>query len=179
MNEKIQELGELNKAFYELFCKYDQYKDKLTESMAKYMAEKLFSTYKEEFGRIFAEYYIDREREKFENGERRAELIPKRWRAWWSLFILRRRNRAAELIEEKVEKETAAFFAECKKKLERKAPQTVSQTGVNDQSEAAPSKIEVKKPGERAAPRNVVRKKPEAAAQTPPIPNNTTEKKAK
>lgn len=159
MNDKIKELGELNIAFYELFCKYDNYKDKLSEPMAKYMAEKLFSTYKLEFERIFSEYYIDRAREKFETDERRGELVPRRWRAWWSLFILRRRNKAAALLEKTVEQETEKFFDECAKKLaaEREPEKTVSQTGVNNQSE-------------QAARPNVAEKKPAAAEKSPPAP---------
>lgn len=144
MNDKIKELGELNIAFYELFCKYDNYKDKLSEPMAKYMAEKLFSTYKLEFERVFSEDYIfteytlKRAREKYETNERRGELVPKRWRAWWSLFILRRRNKAAELIEKTVEQETEKFFAECEKKLaaereQAKPPaETVSASAVKE-----------------------------------------------
>lgn len=163
MNDKIKELGELNIAFYELFCKYDNYKDKLSEPMAKYMAEKLFSTYKLEFERVFSEDYIfteytlKRAREKFETDERRGELVPKRWRAWWSLFILRRRNKAAELIEKTVEQETEKFFDECAKKLaaEREPEKTVSQTGVNNQSE-------------QPAPANVAEKKPAPVKNAPP-----------
>lgn len=125
MDKKIYELGELNISFYTLFCKYDRYKDKLSEPMAKYMADKLFSTYKEEYERIFSEYYIEREREKFEIKEKRIERIPKRWRAWWSLFIIRRSNKAAKLIDKHVEKETEEYFKECEAKLTAEREQIV------------------------------------------------------
>ena len=123
--------------------------------MAKYMAEKLFNTYKLEFERIFSEYYIDRAREKFETDERRGELVPRRWRAWWSLFILRRRNKAAKLIEEEVGQETEKFFDECAKKLaaEREQAETVSKTGVNNQSQvAARTNVAENPPAENAPP---------------------------
>ncbi len=172
MNDKIKELGELNIAFYELFCKYDNYKDKLSEPMAKYMAEKLFNTYKLEFERIFSEDYIfteytlKRAREKYETDERRGALLPKRFR-WLSRVLLRRRSRAAELIEEQVEQETEKFFAECEKKLaaEREQAEPHAETV---------SASAVKERGQTSKPANVADDQSERRAENAqPAPQNT------
>ncbi len=174
MNDKIKELGELNIAFYELFCKYDNYKDKLSEPMAKYMAEKLFNTYKLEFERIFSEDYIfteytlKRAREKYETDERRGALLPKRFR-WLSRVLLRRRSRAAELIEEQVEQETEKFFAECEKKLaaEREQAEPHAETV---------SASAVKERGQTSKPANVADDQSERRAENAPPQTQKTGK---
>ncbi len=98
-------------------CKLDRYKDKLSEPLYKYMAERLYALYKEEFERVSEPYFLERSREKFQARERRETLTPHRWRPWYFLWLKIRENRAAKLIVKEIEKETETFFKECENRL--------------------------------------------------------------
>lgn len=112
------EVETLNTRFYQFWCSLDRYRDKMSDAAYVFMSEKLLEFYKEEYARIYADYKIQRAREKFEAEEKRGALVPQCWRAWWSLFLLRRKNTAAKLIEDRTEFEAERFFEECKKRLD-------------------------------------------------------------
>lgn len=130
----------LNLEIYSLFCKLDRYKDKLSEPIYKYMSERLYTLYKEEFDRITAPYFLERSRERFQAQERRETLAPHRWRPWYFLWLKVRENHAAKLIVKEIEKETKAFFAACEKRLalssnEPPAPQNPEKAGTGKQDQ--------------------------------------------
>ena len=115
--EMLKKAETLNLEIYSLFCKLDRYKDKLSEPLYKYMAERLYALYKEEFERVSEPYFLERSREKFQARERRETLTPHRWRPWYFLCLKIRENRAAKLIVKEIEKETETFFKECENRL--------------------------------------------------------------
>lgn len=116
-NETLKKFWELALDMYELFCKLDRYKDKMTEPAFKFAGGKLEWLFREEFDRVFAPYVLERLREKFKDQERRETLAPHRWRPWYFLWLKVRENHAAKLIVKEIEKETKAFFADCEKRL--------------------------------------------------------------
>ncbi len=110
----IDAVEKLNIKFYELFSKLDRYSEKLGDQMYNFMAQKLYEVYKEEFERGYADYVIQRECEKFQEQERFATLVPRRWKRFG---IFRRKNHAAGLIETEVLLETQELFRQIESKL--------------------------------------------------------------
>lgn len=138
--EILKKAESLNLEIYSLCCKLDRYKDKLSEPLYKYMAERLYVLYKEEFDRLAAPYFLERSREKFQEQERRDTLEPRRWRPWYFLWLKIRENRAAKLIVKQIGKETDAFFAACEKQLSA-SPETRNppKTGISQRGQACGS----------------------------------------
>lgn len=123
----------LNLEIYTLFCKLDRYKDKLTEATYRYMADKLYLLYREEFERMTANYLIERAQKKYEYKKRFGRLVPRE--SW----LFRRKNRAAKYFFKKVCAEQNECFSKLKAQLGA-VPAQESKTGANDQSpKAAPA----------------------------------------
>ena len=110
----IDAVEKLNIKFYELFSKLDRYSEKLGDQMYNFMAQKLYEVYKEEFERGYADYAIQRECEKFQEQERFATLVPRRWKRF---HLFRRQNQAADLIQTEVLLETREFFRQIESKI--------------------------------------------------------------
>lgn len=131
--EILKNTETLNLEIYTLFCKLDRYKDKLTETTYRYMADKLYLLYREEFERMTANYLIERAQKKYEYKKRFGKLVPRE--SW----LFRRKNRAAKYFFKKV----CAEQNECFSKLEAQlgaVPARKSKTGANNQSpQAAPA----------------------------------------
>lgn len=145
--EIYKRVGTLNLETFVLFCKIARYKDKLTESMYKFMSEGLQKLYINEFKHATGEYLINRKKEIYEDEARDEMFAPRR-----SKFF-HRRNRAAKLIDKRIEREADKYFEELRKYVEELAPPS----GVNDQSEVSEPSNGVKERGEQAAPSNVVK----------------------
>ncbi len=152
MNEIIKQVEDLNLKTYELFCKLDRYKDKMTETAYKYMADKLFLIYQAEFEKLYGDYDIERTRKRYELKERRAEEVPRARRIWWTLFIRVRKNRAATLIDEKTEIEAEGLFKEIEKQIAAERirlnlPQNPEKTGSKKQDQRSDDPQEAPKTG--------------------------------
>ncbi len=152
MNKMIEQIEELNIKTYELYCKLDRYKDKMTETAYKYMADKLFLIYQAEFEKLYGDYDIERTRKRYELKERRYALLPRSRRIWWTLFIRKRKNKTAQLIEEKAELEAEDFFKELEKQLAAERtrlniPQNPEKTGSKKQDRGSDEPQEAPKTG--------------------------------
>lgn len=128
MNDaKINEVKELNDAFYELFGALHENAAHLTTKQVDYMGAKLHELYKGEYAKIVHSLELENAREAFTHSERWALLAPKVRR----IRLFRRRdlgkfkfsheNRAASAILDELEAETDAFFELAEKALEKTA----------------------------------------------------------
>lgn len=133
----IDKVEKLNIKFYELFSKLDRYSEKLGDQMYNFMAQKLYEVYKEEFERGYADYAIQRQCEKFQEQERFAALVPRRWKRF---HLFRRQNQAANLIQTEVLLETQELFRQIESKLFNGTPEepTPQETPEEPAAEPAP-----------------------------------------
>ncbi len=160
--EIYKRVGTLNLETFVLFCKIARYKDKLTESMYKFMSEGLQKLYINEFSHVTGEYLIKRKREIYEREAREEVFAPKIGK------FFHRRNKMAKLIDKGVAYSAAKLFEACedifvdfRENVSAKILELVEElalpSGVNDQSEVSEPSNGVKERGEQAAPSNVVK----------------------
>ena len=107
----LKKVESLNLELFMLFCKLNRYKDKLTEPTYKYMADKLYFVYREEFDRMTVNYIIEREQEKYANKKRRKKLIPHE--SW----LFRHKNRAAKYFYKRICIEADKLFTKLEAEL--------------------------------------------------------------
>ncbi len=141
--EILQKIELLNNNTYAMCCRLTRYKDKLTEPLYKYMADRLYTVYREEFRRIYDEYEITYEQEKYTHKKRRGKFIP---REGW---LFHRKNKAAKHFTNIVKAASDTFFAE----QESATAQTCPTSGVN-------------LPGEKSKSTNVVNVQSETSEPT-------------
>lgn len=100
----ISEVEKLNIRIYQLYIKLERYKDKMSETAFRYLSEKIFLVYREEFEKMYEDYGIERDQARFIRKKKRAKLIP---REWWFAF---RKNRAAKKFNAEVSALAKTFF---------------------------------------------------------------------
>ena len=125
--EKIQDkVGALNTSFFQLLYDLKENKD-----FYKFMLERLFELYKQEYKRICVKYEVSVKREIFEDEARSHYLTPRR--SWF--FGLK--NKSAKLIDEAIDYEVERFFEESEALLEAMRREALRKSGVNVLSERA------------------------------------------
>ncbi len=101
----LDDIRELNETFYELYGRLHENKLFLPQKQIDYINQVLLAEYKAEYARISSENEIERLSENFSVKLRRKALVPKRW------WLFRKKNRAAQLIEDEVRAAIEAYFA--------------------------------------------------------------------
>ena len=131
--EKIQDkVGALNTSFFQLLYDLKENKEATgTSDFYKFMLERLFELYKQEYKRICVKYEVSVKREIFEDEARSHYLTPRR--SWF--FGLK--NKSAKLIDEAIDYEVERFFEESEALLEAMRREALRKSGVNVLSEAA------------------------------------------
>lgn len=176
--EIFKKVEELNLETFVLICKIDRYKDKMTATLYKYMTDQLATIYKNEFENTTGDYLIKRKEEKYERDAREAVFTPQKSK------YLRKRNKAAKLIDRKVIQEAEAFFAKCEELLSK----LDEATQVKDQSEVAasgnvvktpPDKVKKNAPPKPQNPRKQGSGGKDRAADEPPISRKSGKSKEK
>lgn len=111
----IEELGELNEKFYELYGRLYENAELLTSKQSDLMADKLLTQYKAEYERLQLNADIVELEQLYTVKQRRAALIPRGWR----FLFWHRENRAAQMIDREIQTEITRFFNDREKALER------------------------------------------------------------
>lgn len=107
MNENfdiISEVEKLNIRIYQLYIKLERYKSKMSEAAFRYLSEKIFLVYREEFEKMYEDYGIERDQARFTGKKKRAKLIPR------ERFFALRKNRAAKKFIAEVSELAETFF---------------------------------------------------------------------
>lgn len=103
ISEKLDKLNALNEKFYGMFGRLFRNRKLLdNEKTFKHIGAILFEQYKAEYEALKYKYEIKELPELEEVKQKHFELVPRRWRPWWLLFLFRFRNRAAKNIDRKI-----------------------------------------------------------------------------
>ena len=134
----LDDIRELNETFYELYGRLYENALFLPSKQRDYTYQVLLSEYKAEYARISSENEIERLSENFSVKLRRKALVPKRW------WLFRKKNRAAQLIEDEVSAAIEAYFAareaeiaETVRKTQAKTPAEQAQDDGTEEAEQA------------------------------------------
>lgn len=120
ISEKLDKLNALNEKFYGMFGRLFRNRKLLdNEKTFKHIGAILFEQYKAEYEALKYKYEIVELPELEEVKQRHFELVPRRWRPWWLLFLFRFRNRAAKNIDRKIYCEIEEHFRKKEEALER------------------------------------------------------------
>lgn len=120
MTEKLDELKVLNEKFYEMFGRLFRNRKLLdNEKTVKYFGEKLFEQYKAEYEALRYKHELKEMPELERVKQRHYELVPRAWRPWYFLFLVRRRNRALKNIDREIYIELEQYFRKKEAALER------------------------------------------------------------
>ncbi len=120
MEEKLNELRELNEKFYDMFGRLFRNRKLLdSEKTFKYFGERLFEQYKAEYEALRYKYELKELPEIEKIKQLHRELVPRESRPWYFLFLFRNRNRALKNIEREALIEIEQIFRRKEAALER------------------------------------------------------------
>ena len=120
----LDDIRELNETFYELYGRLYENALFLPSKQRDYTYQVLLAEYKAEYARISSENEIERLSENFSVKLRKKALVPKRW------WLFRKKNRAAQLIEDEVRAAIESYFAAKEAEIAEMVRKTQSETPV-------------------------------------------------
>lgn len=149
----LDDIRELNETFYELYGRLYENALFLPSKQRDYTYQVLLAEYKAEYARISSENEIERLSENFSVKLRKKALVPKRW------WLFRKKNRAAQLIEDEVRAAIESYFAAKEAEIAEMVRKTQSETPVeqaqgaeaNDGTEVAEEAAETAENGAAGA----------------------------
>jgi len=160
--EKLDELKALNEKFYELYGRLFKNRKLLDNAKTvEYFGKQLFEQYKAEYEALKYKYEIIELPELEKEKQRYDEIVPRTYRPWYFLFLIRRRNRALKNLEREVYCEIEKYFRgkeEALARLEAALDKT-------DNADCSPSALDEPKEGPETEPSEP--DKPQAHGQAP------------
>ena len=132
----LDDIRELNETFYELYGRLYENALFLPSKQRDYTYQVLLAEYKAEYARISSENEIERLSENFSVKLRKKALVPKRW------WLFRKKNRAAQLIEDEVRAAIEAYFAAKEAEIAEMVRKTQAETSAEHPKDDGTEKVE-------------------------------------